>query len=123
MPFEHLGPILHSFQSAVNLHATNDPPLTTHPSMATTLSIDGPSAILPTTPYTPAPETIDVPGLKTGKAAPPSPLEPAVTDKLDIEHVYVQDDPRKWSPARKVCVLDLRAPNVPSICCRLWSFL
>ena len=119
MPFEHFGPILHSFQSVVNLHATNDPPLTTHPSMATTLSIDDPSAILPMTPYTPAPETIDVPGLKTGKAAPPSPLEPVVADKPDIEHVDVQDDPRKWTSARKVSIWTRIPPNVSSLCFRL----
>ena len=79
--------------------------------MATTLSIDGPSTILPTTPYTPAPENIDVPGLKTAKPALPSPLEPVVVDKPDIEHVHVQDDPRKWSPSRKVSILYLYAPK------------
>lgn len=26
------------------------------------------------------------------------------SEKLDIEHATVQDDPRDWSPSRKVCM-------------------
>lgn len=32
----------------------------------------------------------------------PPTLEPPAEEKLDIEHAVVTDDPRKWSPARKV---------------------
>ncbi|TFK48710.1 MFS general substrate transporter [Heliocybe sulcata] len=43
-----------------------------------------------------------------GKSAPAPdarPKEPAAISKPDIEHVFVENDPRKWSRARKMIVL------------------
>lgn len=37
---------------------------------------------------------------------PPTP-DTLTIDKLDIEHVEVENDPRKWSPVRKVHMTSL----------------
>ncbi len=37
---------------------------------------------------------------------------------LDIEHMPVENDPRMWSPARKVCTLDERVVYIPDLSCQ-----
>jgi len=42
---------------------------------------------------------------KSVPASAAAPIEPTAVSQPDIEHVYVENDPRKWSKARKMTVL------------------
>ncbi|THH21574.1 hypothetical protein EW146_g47 [Bondarzewia mesenterica] len=69
--------------------------------MATTSSVeDGPSTTLPTS-TPPAPQSTDIPSQEKDDTDAPI----SENKKLDIEHVYVLDDPRKWPSTRKFLVL------------------
>lgn len=45
----------------------------------------------------------------------PSHCASSNVEKLDIEHAIVEDDPRKWSKGRKVCLPDKECMQVPLI--------
>ena len=71
--------------------------------MASTDVMRGTSITNVTTPNPPTARTVAGDRQLTQSAdVPELPLSDAVEPPFDIEHVLVQDDPRKWSPFRKV---------------------
>lgn len=62
---------------------------------------------------TPAPTTSDMlPNTDINTQEKLAPNVPQVVEKIDIEHVAVQDDPRKWSNIRKVRFFESVLMNV-----------